>query len=55
MTPETKKKAAEAKSRGDDAFKRKDYQMAIDSYTQVTNCFFSPLTIEIFPFSVAIR
>ncbi|KAK4596478.1 hypothetical protein RGQ29_014499 [Quercus rubra] len=34
VTPETKKKAAEAKSRGDDAFKRKDYQMAIDSYTQ---------------------
>lgn len=48
MTPEAKKKAAEAKSRGDDAFKRKDYHMAIDSYTQVTNCFFSPLTNWIF-------
>ncbi|XP_030960853.1 ankyrin-1-like [Quercus lobata] len=34
VTPEAKKKAAEAKSRGDDAFKRKDYHMAIDSYTQ---------------------
>lgn len=35
MTPEAKKKAAEAKSRGDDAFKTKDYNMAIDAYTQV--------------------
>ncbi|XP_023911039.1 uncharacterized protein LOC112022655 [Quercus suber] len=34
VTPEAKKEAAEAKSRGDDAFKRKDYHMAIDSYTQ---------------------
>ena len=35
MAPEVKKRAAEAKSRGDEAFKRKDYNMAIDSYTQV--------------------
>ncbi|KAB2621420.1 ankyrin-1 [Pyrus ussuriensis x Pyrus communis] len=34
VSPEAKKKAAEAKSRGTDAFKRKDYQMAIDAYTQ---------------------
>ncbi|KAH0994642.1 hypothetical protein GBA52_018506 [Prunus armeniaca] len=34
VTPEAKKKAAEAKSRGDDAFKTKDYNMAIDAYTQ---------------------
>jgi len=35
VTPEAKKRAAEAKSRGDAAFHRKDYHMAIDSYTQV--------------------
>lgn len=35
MAPEAKKKAAEAKSRADEAFKRKDYYMAIDAYTQV--------------------
>lgn len=35
MSPEAKKKAAEAKSRGDEAFKRKDFQTAIDAYTQV--------------------
>ncbi|XP_057960363.1 uncharacterized protein LOC131152629 [Malania oleifera] len=34
VTPEAKKKAAEAKSRGDDAFKRKDYHLAVDAYTQ---------------------
>nr|KJB82519.1 hypothetical protein B456_013G200300 [Gossypium raimondii] len=34
VTPETKKKAAEAKSRGDEAFKRKDFHMAVDAYTQ---------------------
>ncbi|KAK9292321.1 hypothetical protein L1049_020287 [Liquidambar formosana] len=34
VTPEAKKKAAEAKSRGDDAFKRKDYYTAVDAYTQ---------------------
>lgn len=34
VSPETKKKAAEAKSRGDEAFKRKDYHMAIVAYTQ---------------------
>ncbi|XP_015875446.3 uncharacterized protein LOC107412234 [Ziziphus jujuba] len=34
VTPEAKKKAAEAKSRGDDAFKQKDYHMAINAYTQ---------------------
>ncbi|KAF1892060.1 hypothetical protein Lal_00036414 [Lupinus albus] len=35
VAPEVKKRASEAKSRGDDAFKRKDYTTAIDSYTQV--------------------
>ncbi|KAJ4955154.1 hypothetical protein NE237_011937 [Protea cynaroides] len=34
VTPEAKQKALEAKSRGDDAFKRKDYLMAVDAYTQ---------------------
>ncbi|GLT95156.1 hypothetical protein SLE2022_128540 [Rubroshorea leprosula] len=34
VTPEVKEKAAESKSRGDEAFKRQDYQMAIDAYTQ---------------------
>ncbi|XP_058226113.1 uncharacterized protein LOC131334839 [Rhododendron vialii] len=33
-TPEAKKKAAEAKFRGEDAFKQKDYLMAVDAYTQ---------------------
>ncbi|KAL6146788.1 hypothetical protein ACLB2K_057465 [Fragaria x ananassa] len=33
VTPEAKKRAAEAKSRGD-AFSRKDYQAAVDAYTQ---------------------
>lgn len=40
MTPEAKQKAAEAKSRGHDAFKRKDYALAIDAYTQVNSGFF---------------
>lgn len=35
MTPEAKKKAAEAKTRGDEAFKRKEYDIAVDAYTQV--------------------
>ncbi|XP_043692141.1 putative ankyrin repeat protein RF_0381 [Telopea speciosissima] len=34
VTPEAKQKALEAKSRGDDAYKRQDYLMAIDAYTQ---------------------
>ncbi|XP_019261780.1 PREDICTED: ankyrin-1 [Nicotiana attenuata] len=34
VTPEAKKKAADAKARGDEAFKRKDYTMAVDAYTQ---------------------
>ncbi|KAH9611435.1 hypothetical protein KSS87_000166 [Heliosperma pusillum] len=34
VTPEAKKKAAEAKSRADDAFRKKDYGPAIDAYTQ---------------------
>ncbi|XVF42212.1 hypothetical protein PTKIN_Ptkin01aG0342300 [Pterospermum kingtungense] len=34
VAPEAKKKAAEAKSRGDEAFKRKDFHMAVDAYTQ---------------------
>ncbi|KAF6139783.1 hypothetical protein GIB67_042346 [Kingdonia uniflora] len=35
VTPEAKKKSLEAKSRGEDAFKRKDYLMAVDAYTQL--------------------
>ncbi|GER43757.1 ankyrin repeat family protein [Striga asiatica] len=35
VTAEAKKKAAEAKARGDDAFRRKDFMAAIDAYTQV--------------------
>lgn len=38
VTPEAKKKAAEAKARGDEAFKRKDYMTAVDAYTQVWFC-----------------
>ncbi|CAN0892816.1 ANK1 [Linum grandiflorum] len=34
VSPEAKAKSAEAKSRGDDAFKRREYQSAVDSYTQ---------------------
>ncbi|KAM7251942.1 hypothetical protein ACFE04_023825 [Oxalis oulophora] len=34
VAPEVKKKAAEAKSRGDEAFHRKDLQSAVDAYTQ---------------------
>ncbi|KAF2298402.1 hypothetical protein GH714_023464 [Hevea brasiliensis] len=34
VSPEAKRRAAEAKSRGDDAFIRKDYCMAVDAYTQ---------------------
>nr|GMD46629.1 ankyrin-1 isoform X2 [Ipomoea batatas] len=34
VSPEAKKKAAEAKARGHDAFGRKDYAMAVDAYTQ---------------------
>ncbi|XP_015582166.1 ankyrin-1 [Ricinus communis] len=34
VSPEAKRRAAEAKARGDDAFKRKDYRMAVDAYTQ---------------------
>lgn len=39
VTPEAKKKAAEAKSRADDAFRRKEYSMAVDAYTQVCTIF----------------
>lgn len=35
MTAEAKKKAAEAKARADDAFRRKDFMTAVDAYTQV--------------------
>ncbi|KAI5669485.1 hypothetical protein M9H77_19338 [Catharanthus roseus] len=34
VTPEAKKKASEAKARGDDAFKRSDFSAAVDAYTQ---------------------
>ena len=42
MSPESKKRSLEAKSRGDDAFRRKDYLVAVDAYTQVTK-------MEVFP------
>ncbi|XP_058105492.1 uncharacterized protein LOC131248974 isoform X2 [Magnolia sinica] len=34
VTPEAKKKSLEAKSRGEEAFRRKDYLLAVDAYTQ---------------------
>ncbi|XP_020552046.1 ankyrin-1 isoform X1 [Sesamum indicum] len=34
VSVEAKKKAAEAKARGDDAFRRKDFMAAVDAYTQ---------------------
>lgn len=34
VNPEAKKKAADAKARGDEAFKRNDFAMAVDAYTQ---------------------
>ncbi|CAI8615571.1 unnamed protein product [Vicia faba] len=34
VSPEAKKRAAESKARGDEAFKRNDHYTAIDSYTQ---------------------
>ncbi|XP_041017619.1 26S proteasome non-ATPase regulatory subunit 10 isoform X2 [Juglans microcarpa x Juglans regia] len=37
VAPEAKKKAAEAKCRADDAFKRKDYHTAVDAYTQAVD------------------
>lgn len=40
MTLEAKKKAAEAKSRADEAFKQKDFLMAVNAYTQVPTLFF---------------
>jgi len=48
VAPEAKKRAAEAKSRGDEAFRMKDFQMAMDSYTQVRSsdpCFASDVTL----------
>ncbi|KAG0516427.1 hypothetical protein BDA96_09G002200 [Sorghum bicolor] len=36
VSPEAKKRSLEAKSRGDDAFRRKDYLVAVDAYTQAT-------------------
>lgn len=35
VSPEAKRRAAEAKSRGDEAFRRREYRMAVDAYTQV--------------------
>lgn len=35
VSPEAKNRSLEAKSRGDDAFRKKDYLMAVDAYTQV--------------------
>jgi hypothetical protein len=36
VSPEAKTKSLEAKSRGDDAFRRKDFLAAVDAYTQAT-------------------
>lgn len=36
VSDEAKKGSLEAKSRGDDAFRRKDYLVAVDAYTQAT-------------------
>jgi len=36
VSSEAKKRSLEAKSRGDDAFRRKDYLVAVDAYTQAT-------------------
>ncbi|GJM94260.1 hypothetical protein PR202_ga10890 [Eleusine coracana subsp. coracana] len=36
VSPDAKRKALEAKSRGDDAFRRKDYLAAVDSYAQAS-------------------
>lgn len=36
VSEEAKAKALEAKSRGEEAFKRRDYRMALDAYTQVS-------------------
>ncbi|XP_071735465.1 uncharacterized protein [Rutidosis leptorrhynchoides] len=46
VTPEAKKKAAEAKSRADDAFRRKEYEMAVDAYTQAID--FDPSDAALF-------
>ena len=35
VSDEMKTKSLEAKARGDDAFKKKEYMLAIDAYTQV--------------------
>lgn len=34
VTPEARKRASEAKARGDEAFKRKDFSLAVDAYSQ---------------------
>lgn len=39
VSPDAKKKAIEAKARGDEAFKRKIFSMALDAYTQVMYSF----------------
>nr|XP_043632115.1 putative ankyrin repeat protein RF_0381 [Erigeron canadensis] len=46
VTSEAKKKAAEAKAIADDAFRRKEYAMAIDSYTQAID--FDPSDAALF-------
>ncbi|XP_052192696.1 uncharacterized protein LOC127801521 isoform X2 [Diospyros lotus] len=46
VTPAAKEKAAEAKLRGDEAFKRKDYLVAVDAYTQAID--FDPTDATLF-------
>ncbi|KAL5702058.1 hypothetical protein ACHQM5_027324 [Ranunculus cassubicifolius] len=38
VTPEAKRKSLEAKARGEDAFRRKDFLLAVDAYTQAFDC-----------------
>jgi basic membrane lipoprotein Med (substrate-binding protein (PBP1-ABC) superfamily) len=37
IAPEKKQAALESKARGDEAFKKKDYMLAVDAYTQVSH------------------
>ncbi|PIN26606.1 26S proteasome regulatory complex, subunit PSMD10 [Handroanthus impetiginosus] len=46
VTAEAKEKAAEAKARGDDAFRRKDFMTAVDAYTQAID--FDPTDATLF-------
>jgi len=49
VSPEAKKKAADAKARADEAFNRKDFATAIDTYTQVPISLID-LNSQLYPF-----